>query len=279
MAIITLTTDWGDTDYYVAAAKGRILSEMPDAVVVDITHKIRPFDSTGAAYVLQHAYHHFPKGTIHLIGVNTEETERISHVAILYDGHYFIGADDGIFSLIFHQKYEKAVIIETPHEGASHTFSTRDRFVGAALMLAKGAKLEELGRSEAELVLKLPFEPASNQQGIRGMVIHIDSYENLITNIPRSLFYDVIGNKRFRLAIKGYECFELSEGYSDVPESEILCLFGSNDLLQIALNKANAASLLGIRINDSVSVLVHEEEDNRPNLKLSSSSGFEANFL
>ncbi|MBN2637490.1 MAG: SAM-dependent chlorinase/fluorinase [Bacteroidales bacterium] len=278
MAIITLTTDWGDTDYYVAAAKGRIFSEMPDAVVVDVTHKIRPFDSTEAAYVLKHAYHHFPKGTIHLIGVNTEETDRVSHVAVLYDGHYFIGADDGIFSLIFKQKHEKAVTLETPHEGDAHTFSTRDRFVGAALMLAKGSGLEELGRSEVVLVQKLPFEPASNQQGIRGMVIHIDSYENLITNIPRALFEEVIGNKPFRVAIKGYESFELSEGYSDVPDSEILCLFGSNNLLQIALNRANAASLLGIRLNDSVSVLLREA-DERPKLKLSSSSGFGANFL
>ncbi|MBN2614562.1 MAG: SAM-dependent chlorinase/fluorinase [Bacteroidales bacterium] len=276
MAIITLTTDWGDRDYYVAAAKGRILQEMPEATIVDVSHKVRPFDSTEAAYLLRHVYSHFPKGTVHLIGINTEETDRVSHVCVLYDGHYFIGADDGIFSLIFKQKPEKAVYLETPHEGSSHTFSTRDRFVGAAVLLAKGASLDELGRSEAELVQKLSFEPASNQQGIRGMVIHIDTYENLITNIPRSLFDEVIGTKPFRLALKGYACSEVSEGYSDVPESEILCLFGSNDLLQVALNKANAASLLGISLNDPITVLLQEEIETtqRPNLKLSSSSGF-----
>lgn len=280
MAIITLTTDWGDKDYYVATTKGRILQEMPEVVVVDVTHKITPFHSTEAAYILKHAYHHFPKGTIHIIGVNTEENEKVAHVAIFYDGHYFIGADDGIFSLIFQKNYEKAVVLETPHEGVSHTFSTRDRFVKAALMLAKGASLDELGRSEAELVQKLPFEPASNHQGIKGMVIHIDSYENLITNISRQLFDEVIGNKPFRLALNGYECFQLSEGYSDVPESEILCLFGSNDLLQIALNKSNAASLLGIRVNDPVSLLIRneDEENDRPKLTLRSPSGFESGF-
>ena len=269
MAIITLTTDWGDTDYYVAAAKGRILKDMPEATIVDITHKIRPFDTTRAAYILRHAYSNFPKGSIHLLGINTEETEEISHVAVWYDGHYFIGADDGVFSLIFQQKPEKAVYLETPHEGTVHTFSTRDRFVGAAIQLARGATIEELGRSEATLVQKLSFEPASNQQGIRGMIIHIDSYENLITNIPKSLFDEVIGHKPFRLRIKGYECNEISEGYSDVRESELLCLFGSNHLLQIALNRANAASLLGIRLNDPVSVLLDfMPEESRPDLNL-----------
>lgn len=269
MAIITLTTDWGDTDYYVAAAKARILSQNPEVTLVDITHKIRPFDTTRAAYILRHAYPNFPKGTIHLLGINTEETEEISHIVTLYDGHYFIGADDGVFSLIFQKEPEDAVYLETEHEGDVYTFSTRDRFANAALMLAKGASLKDLGKTKASLVQKISFEPTSNQQGIRGMVIHIDSYENLITNISKQLFDEVVGNKPFIIRIKGYEWERISMGYSDVAEGEPVCFFGSNHLLQIALNRANAASLLGVRYSEAVNIILEPISDEpRPDLKL-----------
>ena len=224
MTIITLTSDWGDTDYYPAAVKGRILRELPDAVIVDVTHKIPAFDSSRAAYILRNAYSNFPKGSIHLIGVNTEETEETAHVIALYDGHYFIGADNGIFSLIFEKPAEKPI--------------------------------ETLGNPYPELIQKIHFEPTSNHDGIRGMVIHIDSYENIITNIPQHLFREVVGDKPFKLSFKEYELERLSEGYHEVVKSELLCLFGSNRLLQIAINQGNAASLLGVKKTDPVYISV-----------------------
>lgn len=256
MAIITLTSDWSDSDYYTAAVKGRILQEVPDAVIVDITHKIPPFDSTRAAYILRNAYRNFPKGSVHIIGLNTEETLENPHLVVLYDGHYFIGADDGIFSLIFEKKPEMVVLLEIPQEGDLFSFSARDRFAKAAIMLIQGTPIEKLGEVHEVLIQKIPFEPTSNKQGIRGMVIHIDPYENLISNISKKLFNEVIGSRPFQLNIKGYTCKLLSEGYSDVREGELLCLFGSNKLLQIALNRANAASLLGVNLKDSVHVIL-----------------------
>ena len=256
MAIITLTSDWGDSDYYTAAVKGRILQELPNAVIVDITHQIPPFDSTRAAYILRNAYYNFPKGSVHIIGLNTEETIENPHLVVLYDGHYFIGADDGIFSLIFEKKPEKVVILEIPQENGLYSFSSRDRFAKAAIMLSQGTAIEKLGEVHDSLILKISFEPTSNKQGIRGMVIHVDPYENLITNISKKLFDDVIGSKPFDLNIKRYVCRKISESYSDVGEGELLCMFGSNNLLQIALNRANAASLLGVSLKDSVHVIL-----------------------
>ena len=97
MAIITLTTDMGLSDYYVAAVKGSILSEMPEVTIVDVSHVIAPFDRFKAAFVLKNAYHHFPEGTVHIIGVDTFEDEATMHVAVKINNHYFIGADSGIF--------------------------------------------------------------------------------------------------------------------------------------------------------------------------------------
>jgi len=269
MAIITLTSDWGESDYYTAAVKGRILQELPEAVIVDITHKIPPFDSTRAAYILRNAYPNFPKGTIHIIGLNTEETIENPHLVVQYDGHYFIGTDDGIFSLIFKKKPEKVVILDIPQENGLFSFSTRDRFAKAAIMLYQGTPVEDLGEVHTEqnsLIQKITFEPTSNKHGIRGMVIHIDPYENVITNISKKLFDDVIGTKPFELNIKRYSIRNISEGYSDVVEGELLCLFGSNNLLQVALNRGNAASLLGVNLKDSVHVVRLTEDRERPPL-------------
>jgi len=259
MAIITLTSDFGDTDYYPAAVKGRILQEMPDAVIVDITHKIPPFDSSRAAYILRHAYSNFPKGSIHIIGINTEESIETPHVVALYDGHYFIGTDDGIFSLIFQKQAEKVVLLEILQDNGSFTFSCRDRFAKAAVLIARGEDLDKLGSPYPDLIQKIRFEPTSNREGIRGMVIHIDPYENIITNIPKSLFDEVIGEQDFRLSFKEYEIHRISEGYSDMGNGELLCLFGSNHLLQIALNRGNSASLLGVKTMDAVNIVIQHQ--------------------
>ena len=100
MSIITLTTDFGMKDYFVAAIKGAIYTDLPDAKIVDITHNISPFNITETAYIIKNAYTHFPKGSIHIIGVDSESNQENKHIAIQLDGHYFIGTDNGIISLL-----------------------------------------------------------------------------------------------------------------------------------------------------------------------------------
>ena len=97
MAIITLTSDYGNKDYFSAAIKGAILSEATQVTIVDISHQVSPFNVQEAAYILKNAYHHFPKGTIHMIGIDTEATKTKNHIACKVNGHYFIGSDTGIF--------------------------------------------------------------------------------------------------------------------------------------------------------------------------------------
>ncbi len=256
MGIITLTSDWGLRDYYVAAVKGTIFKHMPDATVVDITHLIDPFDVVEAAYVLKNAYKSFPDGTVHIIGINTEESLEHPHTIAKYDGQYFIGTDIGIFSLVFDGEAEALIELDIMQESEHFTFSSRDRFVGAAVHLAKGGALSELGPEKKEFVTKLFFEPAVDDNAIRGLIMHIDTYGNLVTNISESVFKSFVNGKEFQLSFRNhhYKVSKIHDAYSDVRPGEIVALFASNNMLEIAINKGKAASLLGIHKKDPLIV-------------------------
>lgn len=254
MGIITLISDWGNSDYYTAAVKGMILSQLPETRIVDITHQIEPFNSTQAAYIIKNAYKNFPEGTIHILGINTEESINHPHTVAIYDKHYFIGTDEGIFSLIFDGEPEQMIELEIMQDSENFTFSSRDRFVKAAIHLLKGDPIEQLGSQKKELKKKLLFEPIVDPNYIRGVVVHIDSYENLITNIPKSLFKKVVGNKKFSISFRSDSVSKISDSYGDVRPGEVVALFGSNNMLEIAINQGNAASLLGIGWNHTVFV-------------------------
>ena len=256
MRIITLISDWGLTDFYVAAVKGMIFKFHPKAVIVDITHQVQPFDYAEAAYILKNAYSNFPEGTIHIVGINTEESINDAHIVAYYNKHYFIGTDDGIFSLIFDNDPEYIVELNIPLESSIHTFSSRDRFAKAAAHIAQGGKLEELGPIRKELVKKILFNPPINEDSLIGMVIHIDNYHNLITNITKTDFKKFVSGSKFEISFRSqkYKASKIHESYGDVRPGEIVALFTSNGLLEIAINKSKAASLLGIHKKDPVLV-------------------------
>ena len=145
MAIITLTSDWGLSGYYVPSVKGAIYSALPNANIVDISHEIEPFDIRSAAFIIKNCYNNFPKGTIHIIAVDTEESSTNPHIVVKYDDHYFIGTDNSIFSLIIGQNDYEAVTIEVVQDTDFFTFSTRDRFVKVAVMIHNGVSLSDIG--------------------------------------------------------------------------------------------------------------------------------------
>ncbi len=254
MGIITLISDWGLSDYYVAAVKGMIYKFIPDVHIVDISHQIQPFDSAEAAYVLKNAYPSFPEGTVHIIGINTEESLKDIHIVAYYDKQYFIGTDDGIFSLIFDGEPESIYELDIPLESSIHTFSSRDRFAKAAAHLVSGGKPEELGAEKEELVKKMLFNPPINEDSLKGMIIHIDNYHNLITNITKSEFKKFTSGSKFDISFRSqkYKASEIHDSYGDVRPGEIVALFTSNELLEIAINRGKAASLLGIHKKDSI---------------------------
>ncbi|MCD4734610.1 MAG: SAM-dependent chlorinase/fluorinase [Bacteroidales bacterium] len=260
MAIITLISDWGLKDPYLGAVKGAILSKLPDATIVDISHDIPPFDIEHAAYVIKNIYRQYPSGTIHLLGMNTEESEKNAHTVVFAHEQYFIGADNGIFSLIFEEIPEEIYEIDIIQESDYFTFSTRDRFVSAAVKLAGGIKPAELGSKKNKLVEKILFKPVVSGSIIKGHVTHVDNYENIITNISRDLFKEVGNGRRFSIIVRTNAIEQISESYNDVPAGEILALFATNGMLEIAMNQGNAAGLLGIESKALVRIEFFDQE-------------------
>ena len=257
MAIITLTSDWGTRDYYAAAVKGTILSRLPNATIVDVTHEIEPFNVSEAGFTLKNCYRSFPPGTIHIIAVDTIESTECPHVVVKAEGQYFISTDNGIFSHILDGKYEEAVCIDVMQDSDFFTFATRDRFAKVAVMIANGEPLSNIGA---------PRERLNPDNTIEGVVMHIDSYDNLITNISRELFEQERRGRDFTIMVKGdlYTVDEISDSYLDVDVVDLVAIFGTHGYLELALNKAKLASLCGIELKSTIKVVFDDGKETSP---------------
>ncbi len=260
MAIITLTSDMGTSDHYVAAVKGAVLSQLKEAVIVDISHHIAPFNNRHAAFVLRHAWPEFPEGTIHIIGVNPEADGQTPHVVVRYKGHYFIGADSGLFHLLFEEQPEAVVELTLKLDTDHLTFPTKNIFVKAACHLARGGTMDMLGRKVAAVREQINVRPVVSDGAIKGEVIHVDHYGNVITNITRELFTSLVKHRNFKITFgpSRHNISTIHKSYADVPAGERVAFFGDTGHLEIAVNKGvvgnggGAAQLLGLRITDPV---------------------------
>ncbi len=264
MAIITLTSDWGDSDYYVPAVKGALYSRIPDANIVDITHKIASFDVRSAAFIVKNCYKNFPEGTIHILAVDTEESIDNPHIVLKVNGHYFVGTDNSIFSMIIGDDPYEAVIIEVVQDTDFFTFSTRDRFVKVVDMIYKGSQLSDIGVPYRIKDISV-FQPSYDANAIHGMVYYIDAYENIITNISKTLFESIRAGRKFSIKIcSGFHTIkEIHRGYNDVQNDEIVALFGTHGLLEIAINHSNASSLLGMDYKSAVDIYFEDEKEQK----------------
>lgn len=260
MAIITLISDMGTRDHYVAAVKGAIHTQLEGATIVDISHAIAPFNNMHASFVLRNAWPEFPKGTIHIIGVNPEANGQSPHVVALYRGHYFIGADNGIFSLLFDGKPEELVEITIKLDTDHLAFPTKNIFVKAACHLARGGIAGALGRKLTAVKEQIHLRPVVLEDTIKGEVIHVDHYGNLVTNITKELFSNVVKHREFRISFGRAmnDITKIHKTYSDVPTGERVAFFGDSGYLEIAVNKGvvgaggGAAQLLGLNVTSAV---------------------------
>ena len=258
MSIITLTTDLGINDSYLASVKGSIYSELNNVRIVDISNNINKYDIQQAAYIVNSCYSDFPKNTIHIISVNDELSISNEHLAVKAFGHYFIGADNGIFSLLFHEiNPDKIVKLNLSLTTNSLTFSCKNIFVRAACHLARGGTLEVIGTPVTEFSnKKLQLKPVLQTDTIRGAVIYIDSYGNTVTNISKSVFEKVRRDRKFEILFGREEekISVISKQYNEVLLSEKIAIFGENNLLQIAINQGNANKLLGIKMHEIIRI-------------------------
>lgn len=253
MSIITLTSDWNKDDYYSAAIKGRILSRCPGATIVDITSQVPAFNIALAAFQLKHAISYFPTDTIHIVAVNNGNTSSVPFLAIRSDGQYFIGYNNGIFGLLFDTDPKDVVILES---SGSVCFPELEVFADAACdIMASGKMFKNMNKS-VELLRQVPVIPAIDQSVINGSIIYIDSYRNAFTNIHRELFERVGKGRPFEIFVQSNSnrICQISNNYNESSPGELLVLFNTLGLLEIAINGGNAADLLNLSLSASVRV-------------------------
>lgn len=273
MAIITLTTDFGEKDHFAGATKGAIYSELPDVKIVDISHNVSPFNVPEAAYIIQNAYSSFPKGTIHLIGIDSELNPENKHIAIYLDEHYFICANNGIMSMICAEIAPEKIVEINIHDRIATSFPVLDVFVNVACHIARGGTLEVIGKvidTIKPITNLIPFVNDDKNQ-IIGSVIYIDNYGNVITNIKRKFFESIRKTRDFEVFARSYKFNIIYDRYCDIVNFEIpeekrqdqgkrMAVFNSSGYLEIAVFRGDkesvgsASSLLGLKLFDTITV-------------------------
>jgi len=250
--IITLISDWRLRDPYVAMFKGALLSEIPEANLLDITHYVDVFNLSQTAFLMRQSYRSFPEGSIHLLLTNASATATFSPVLLVHDGHIFIGEDNGIFHLMFGgetalagRKYSsedslnplqqiirltKAVV-----EGAAGNFSQPyDQFV----------------RKIDATAIHIPI-----QKSIEGEIIYIDANCNAITNIPADMFVNAVGNNPFTAEIHSKNNWKISKFYDKTrPEKEMCFTINSLGCIEITMYQGRVAALADLQVGDRVEI-------------------------
>ncbi len=255
MALITLTTEWRDDDFFHGVLRGKLSTSCPGAVVVNNASAIPPLNISHGAFVIRNTFSHYPEGTIHLVFVSSEGSGEKPHLLVRARGHYFIGADNGMFSLILNSEPDLIISLSNDDEADEITL-----FVRAAAAIAAGQPPENLGKRVKNITEKTPLRATIDRDVIIGSVIFIDSYGNAITNITREIFSRVFDGRSFRILIKSnkYYTEKISRLYSDEPVGEIVTIFNTLDLLEVAINGANMCQLFGVDTGDAVRVEVRD---------------------
>ncbi|MCS7264513.1 MAG: SAM-dependent chlorinase/fluorinase [Armatimonadetes bacterium] len=268
MPVIALLTDFGTQDIYVGVMKGVIWSICPEAQIADLTHEIPPQDIVAGGLALWGAFRFFPKGTVFCAVVDPGVGTKRRAIAVQTSQYFFVGPDNGLLWWSIGESHVLKVV-ELKNDkyflpAISNTFHGRDIFAPVSAHLAKGIPISEFGLEiDLDKLVKLPPLRASfDEQVLVAQVIHIDRFGNAITNLRRKDFetwLESIGNKLWLATIKGKSFNSIAKSYGECPEGEPLLLFNSYDLLEIAVNKGNAAIALGIRKGDQIKIQTTKE--------------------
>ena len=273
MSIITLTTDYGLKDHFVGALKGKILSEHPEASIIDVSHHIDAFNTVEASYIIGAAYSSFPKGTVHLIGVDIELNKENQHIVMQWNDQYFIAADNGILSMLSQKIVPQKIVSINIHDRLPNEATDLDVFVKVACHIAKGGLLNVIGKEIKAIkqVTDLQAVAATDGSSIKGYVIYIDHFGNVVTNISKKQFLEVAKGRPYEIVLRTKNIKTILPNYSAIAssdkypikyyEGEKLAIFNEAGFLEIAIFRSNpsnvgsANSLLGLNYRDVINIV------------------------
>jgi S-adenosylmethionine hydrolase len=244
MSIITLLTDFGTADSYVAEMKGVLLSRAPDVTLVDVSHQIAPGDVRAGQYVLARAWNYFPSGTVHLAVVDPGVGTSRRALAAAARGHGFVAPDNGLLSFL--PADAQFVSLPVPSTAAP-TFHGRDVFAPAAAALAIGARLDGLGSAITDPIRSPLRTPHHDGTTVVGEVLYVDRFGTLVSNIPAGAVEPGI-----RVRVEGTDVGPLRRTFADVERGALMAIAGSGGMVEIAVRDGSAARLLGVGVGAEV---------------------------
>jgi S-adenosylmethionine hydrolase len=257
MAIVTLLTDSGETDHYVAAIKAKILSVNPGLNLIDISHRILSCDIAHGAFVLKSVFRDFPKGTVHLVGVDANGSKEEQPIAIQLEDHFFVCSDNGLMGLISDKSHQLAVSLNSINP-IQTTFPEKDILAPAAARLASGVAITSLGKPLTDIKRMLNRQVKATRRIIAGHVMRVDNYGNLITNILKQDFDILSKGKTFTIQFGGEKTRRIQTEYHQVEQGDCFVLFNSLGLLEIGIYKGNGSELLGLQYDSPVNITFEE---------------------
>ena len=241
--LITLLTDFGTADSYVAEVKAVLLSRAPGATLVDVTHQVSPGDVRAGQYLLARAWRRFPAGTVHLAVVDPGVGTARRALAASEGGHWFVAPDNGLLSFLQSPRF---VSLPIP-AGAAPTFHGRDVFAPAAAALASGARLEDLGSPITDPNHSPLPTPHHDGVGVVGEVLYLDRFGTLISNIPGAQVEPGV-----RIRVAGTDVGVVRRTFGDVERGTLVAFVGSGGTVEVAVRDGSAARLLGVGVGAEV---------------------------
>lgn len=248
MAIVTLTSDFGQQDYLSGAVKGRVMCASDAFRIIDICHSVAPFNAQHAAYVCRNAFPHFPEGTFHMVLLDLFDAGNDYFLLARKDGSYVAIADNGLLGLFYDEGPDEVVSVKLDSTRRRDLLHFADAMADAFRRLTEGGRLSDIGDPSVSVRVKSRPTSRMDEDWMEGHVIHIDPFENVVVDITRESFEAQRKGRPFQISFLRNEWIDrLSDSYADVPEGEKLALFNAAGYLEIAVNKGKASGLFGLQ--------------------------------
>lgn len=248
MALVTLITDFGNRDYYVPALKGNLITCIPDVRIVDVSHQVASHDIIEAAFILKNTFSSFPQGTTHICYVKNHEVDQ-KLIFAKVQGHYFIGPDNGVFSLVFDEPVDYYQLPDNVYM----PFKELGELVKA---LHSEKPMLQIGTLCHSVKQRIGLSPIVYQDQIRASVTHIDKYGNLIINLQSSDFTEARKGRRFKIYFKRLDPLtSISHSFAEVNVGEPVCLFNTAGYLVIGVHMGNASEELSLKKEDIIQII------------------------
>ncbi|OYU96315.1 MAG: hypothetical protein CFE21_07915 [Bacteroidetes bacterium B1(2017)] len=258
-----MVSDYGAGSPYTAAMLGSALNLMPDAKVIEISHHIPAYDLSQAAFLLRSVYLNFPLGSFHLICIDTSLALHKQFLFAEVNGHYFLAADNGVFSLLFDIEPTKIYRILVDKDCINDLFPEKNVFLPLLAKFVQKGDLKGLAEPGKIETIKQGIQALVEGNGIKGTIMMVDGYQNAITNVHKSLFEKIGANRNFKLFYwSKHSISKIHQHFNQGSAGDDVLLFNENGYLMIAIHRGKGAQLLGLKPGSKVVIEFESSEEN-----------------